>query len=342
VRPPAVTVIGCVQADVVMSPVTDLPTPGGTLLAEQTTVRVGGAGANAALASVEAGMDVRLIGCIGEDHLGDWMRAQLAPAGLADELVVVPGEASGLTVALESPARDRSFLTYLGVNARWEPAMIPDDALTCENLLLCDYFVAPPLRGDAARRLLDTARARGARTFFDTTWDPEGFSSESRAEVLGLLPSVDVFLPNEVEVCAIAGSVGSAGSAASAGSAGSARVAGSALVAGSVGATGGAGDALPAARELQTVSGGWVVVKLGPRGCFAAGPNGTEITVPAPAMTVADTTGAGDAFNAGLVGALARGAGWEEALTEATRFATTIISRPSNERYRVALTEVKG
>ena len=83
--------------------------------------------------------------------------------------------------------------------------MIPDDALTCDNLLLCDYFVAPRLRGEAARRLLDTARARGGRTFFDTTWDPDGFSSQTRAEVRGLLPSVDVFLPNEVEACALAG-----------------------------------------------------------------------------------------------------------------------------------------
>jgi sugar/nucleoside kinase (ribokinase family) len=308
-RGTTVTVIGCVQADVVMSPVTDLPAPGGTLLADQMTVRVGGAGANAALASVEAGMEARLIGCVGEDHLGEWMRAQLTPAGLADELVVVAGEASGLTVALESPARDRTFLTYLGVNARWEAAMIPDDALTCENLLLCDYFVAPPLRGDAARRLLDTARDRGGRTFFDTTWDPDGFSVQTRAEVLALLPSVDVFLPNEVEACAIVGDTD---------------------------------DASRAARALQAVSGGWVVVKLGPRGCVAAGPDGAELTVPAPAMTVADTTGAGDAFNAGLVHALARGADWGEALTTATRFATTIISRPSNERYRVALTEVKG
>lgn len=308
-RGPTVTVIGCVQADVVMSPVTDLPGPGGTLLADQMTVRVGGAGANAALASVEAGMEARLIGCIGEDHLGEWMRAQLTPAGLADELVVVAGEASGLTVALESPARDRTFLTYLGVNARWEAAMIPDDALTCENLLLCDYFVAPPLRGEAARRLLDTARDRGGRTFFDTTWDPDGFSVQTRAEVLALLPSVDVFLPNEVEACAIVGDTD---------------------------------DASRAARALQAVSRGWVVVKLGPRGCVAAGPDGAELTVPAPDMTVADTTGAGDAFNAGLVHALARGADWGEALTTATRFATTIISRPSNERYRVALTEVKG
>ena len=80
-RSPAVTIIGCVQADVVMSPVTDLPAPGGTLLTEQMAVRVGGAGANAALAAVEAGMEVRLIGCIGEDQLGGWMREQLAPRG---------------------------------------------------------------------------------------------------------------------------------------------------------------------------------------------------------------------------------------------------------------------
>jgi argininosuccinate lyase len=309
VRSPTVTVIGCVQADVVMSPVTDLPSPGGTLLAEQMTVRVGGAGANAALASVETGMETRLIGCIGDDQLGGWMREQLAPAGLADELVVLAGDTSGLTVALESPARDRTFLTYLGVNARWEAGMIPDEALTCENLLLCDYFVAPSLRGEAARGLLDAARARGGRTFFDTSWDPDGFSGKTRGEVRELLPSVDVFLPNEVEARALAG---------------------------------GEVDAREAARVLQAESGGWVVVKLGARGCIAVGPDGVEIAVSAASVTVADTTGAGDAFNAGLVGALARGSGWHEALTAATHFATTIIARPSDKRYRVPVTEASG
>ncbi|HLW95838.1 MAG TPA: carbohydrate kinase family protein [Solirubrobacteraceae bacterium] len=297
---PTITVIGCVQADIVMGPVTDLPSPGGTLLTEQMAMRVGGAGANAALAAVEAGMNVRLIGCIGDDQVGAWMRDQLATAALADELVVVDGESSGVTVALESATRDRTFLTFLGVNARWQPATIPDDALSCENLLLCDYFVAPTLQGDVALELLERARARGARTFFDTTWDPAGFPKQARAEVRMLLPSVDVFLPNEVEACALAE---------------------------------GSSDAADAARVLQAVSGGWVVVKLGRAGCFAVGPNGLELTIPAPPVTAADTTGAGDAFNAGLVNALARGADWNDALTLATGFASNIVSRPSNQRY---------
>jgi ribokinase len=116
---------------------------------------------------------------------------------------------------------------------------------------------------------------------------------------------VDVFLPNEVEARALV------------------EV---------------AEDAARAARALQLVSGGWVVVKLGPMGCVAAGPDGSEIAAPAPAVAVADTTGAGDAFNAGLVQALAHGAGWAEALAAATRFATGIIARPSDDRYGPVMT----
>lgn len=302
-RAGGVTVIGCVQADVVVSPVTELPAPGATLLTDSSSVRVGGAGANAALAFVETGLPVRLMGCVGEDHLGAWMRAELVDAGLIDELAVLPGQATGLTVALESAHRDRTFLTHLGVNADWTPEMIPADALDCDHLLLCDYFVAPRLQGEAARGLLDAARAAGARTYFDTAWDPGDFAPATRETVRGLLRSVDVFLPNEAEACAIAGVPD--------------------------------GDAREAARRLQADSrGGWVVVKLGARGCLAAGPGGEELRARAPAAHVVDTTGAGDAFNAGLVSALGAGAEWPDALQQACRFATAVVERPSHSRWQ--------
>ena len=46
--------------------------------------------------------------------------------GLGGELTVLGAGATGLTVACEGPARDRTFLTYLGVNTGWERSMIPE------------------------------------------------------------------------------------------------------------------------------------------------------------------------------------------------------------------------
>jgi sugar/nucleoside kinase (ribokinase family) len=265
-------------------------------------MRAGGAGANAALALAEVELPPRLIGCIGDDSLGRWMLEQL-PDALGEELLVVPEGRTGLTVACEAPGRDRTFLTYLGVNATWSLSMIPADALASRHVLFCDYFCAPALQGSAARDLLQTARLAGATTYFDTAWDPHGWPPETRDEVRGLLPSVDVFLPNEAEAIALAG------------------------VTDSVEET---------ARVLQRISGGWVVIKLGARGCLAFGPDGAELTAPAPAVPIADSTGAGDAFNAGLVAALSDGKSWPDALTAATSLATAIVSRPSDARYSVA------
>ena len=88
-----------------------------------------------------------------------------------------------------------------------------------------------------------------------------------------------------------------------------------------------------AAQALQRRSSGWVVVKLGPRGCLARGPDGVELRTTAPAVPASDTTGAGDAFNAGLLYALAAEWGWERALEFATRLASTVVSRASGHRY---------
>jgi sugar/nucleoside kinase (ribokinase family) len=295
----SVSVIGGVQVDLVLTPVADLPAPGTSTYVDTMTMRVGGAGANAALAFAELGAPVRLFGCIGDDHFGRWILDQLARAGLADELTVASAEQTGVTVACEAPGHDRSFITSLGAAEAWAVGTLPGDAPASDSVLVCDYFCAPAMRGDPTRGLLEAAREHGARTYFDTTWDPDGFADRTRQEVHALLPLVDVFLPNAGEACALAG----------------------------------VGEAVAAAEALQARSGGWVVVKLGPAGCHAVGPGGQEHAVPAPVVDAVDTTGAGDAFNAGLIDALASGADWPTALGAATLLASTIVARPSNDRY---------
>lgn len=299
---PPVTVIGGVQVDVVILPVGELPPAGETLLVEDMSFRVGGAGANAALAFAESGVPVRLLGCVGDDHLGRWLAEELAPFGLAGDLTVLDTGATGLTVACEGPARDRTFLTYLGVNTSWERSMLPDRIAT-QSLLLCDYFCLPALRGPPAHELLRDARSRGTRTFFDTAWDAHGWPAATRREVLALLPAVDVFLPNEAELRAL---------------------------------TDASMPLEQAARELQQISRGWVVVKLGARGCLAIGPDGERLSAPAEPVAVADSTGAGDAFNAGLITALGEGHAIGAALRAANALAGRILRRPSRERNTAA------
>jgi sugar/nucleoside kinase (ribokinase family) len=154
------------------------------------------------------------------------------------------------------------------------------------------------LRGEPTLDLLQRVRAAGGRTFFDSDWDPGGWSEESREEIATLLPLVDVFLPSEDEARGLTGLE----------------------------------DPEAAASKLQQLSGGRVVVKLGADGCVTFGP-GEEFRVPAPRVRVSDTTGAGDSFNGGLMYALSTGAEWPEALRFATQLASTVVSRSSENRY---------
>jgi ribokinase len=76
-------------------------------------------------------------------------------------------------------------------------------------------------------------------------------------------------------------------------------------------------------------------VKRGARGCFAAGPGESELRAPARAVEVLDSTGAGDAFNAGLIAALADEQAWPAALQAGTALAAEILARPWGERQRI-------
>lgn len=296
---PSLHVVGNVQLDVLASPVRRLPSPGGDDVVDRIAVRPAGAAGNVSLALAGLGVEHRLFGAVGDDQAGLWVAEELRKLGVGDDLDVVRGAETGISIALEAPERERAFITAHGVLNSYGPGSLPRDATVADFVLLTGYFSLPAFRGRGTRDLLQRAGETGAFVALDTGWDPEDWAGDGAAEVLELLPLVDAFLPNEPEALALTGKST-------------------------------VGEAI---EELADRCRGWVVVKLGERGIVARGPAGEDLRLTAPVVTPQDTTGAGDSLAAGMLAELVRGASMGDALATGVRVASTVVCRDSLNRY---------
>ncbi|MEJ2289095.1 MAG: carbohydrate kinase family protein, partial [Deinococcales bacterium] len=259
-----VHLIGNVNLDLVVGPVVPWPVAGTERIVERREARVGGAAGVAAMALQALGTPFRLHARIGDDAFGDLVRREMGAAGAQLEVVRAP---TGTSVGLTHPHGERTFFTELGHLGALDTDAV---AVALERsepgwVLVCGTFLLPSLRGDGGRRLLRRARDAGHRLLFDSGWPSEGFDSGLRGELDALLPLVDMVLPNEAEARAWA-----------------------------------ATDDLPEAMRRLERAGGRAVVKRGAAGASWL-ERGDVRTASAPALVVADTVGAGDAFNAALL-----------------------------------------
>jgi sugar/nucleoside kinase (ribokinase family) len=293
-------VIGNINVDLLVWPAHEVPPPGSERAVERIDLRIGGAAAIAGAALARLGADPIVAGCVGEDALGAVAVEELGGYGVVTQYVRrIAGSATGTCIAFEAPGRDRSFLISLASLSAFEPWMVPEEAVEASFVLFCGYFNLPSMRGRPTADLLRRVKEAGGTTLLDTGWDHDGWSETTREEIRLLLPLVDIFVPNEMEAEHLSGE----------------------------------DDPLAAAGSLTALSGGWTVVKLGPAGCLAVGPGESVHRAPAPRVEAVDTTGAGDAFNAGLMDALSAGEKWSDALRAASRLASAVVSRPSGDRY---------
>lgn len=311
---PRILVVGNANVDVLMGPVTPWPTPGTEVVTDRYELRVGGAAGNTGLAlAALAGATQRyeIVGSVGDDALGRWLEAELADV---TRLTRVP-EATALTVGLNHPDGQRTFVSYMG-HLGHLPVERTEVALAAaapgDLLLLCGYFLLPQLR-QLAPGWLAEAKSRGVITALDTGWPSEGWTPAVRAEVTALLPHLSVFLPNREELLGLTGLPDT-------------------------------GSFEPPAvdavlRQLAADGCREVVVKLGPDGALYA--SGDErVLQPAPPVNVQDTVGAGDTFNAALLTAVQNGASLSGAVAVAVRAASLAIS--SSPRRYPAWSEVSA
>ena len=239
-------------------------------LVQDATLCIGSSSAIFACGAARLGLKTAIIGVVGEDIFGRFMRDALSARQVdVSQVIVDPARATGLSVILNRMG-DRAILTFLGAMAALRAEDVHDDLLRqARHLHVASYFLQYALQ-PGLPDLFRRARALGLTTSLDTNWDPSG----KWAGIDDLLALTDVFFPNENEALALthAASVTEALAQLS--------------------------------RRCRVVA-----LKLGAQGGMAQQGSEVAIAKPAIAVQVADTVGAGDSFDSGFLYGFLQGAG---------------------------------
>ncbi len=256
-----------------------MPVLGQELLCDGIGMVLGGSSADSASWLAGLGAKVDFWGKVGCDALGEFVVRELRRRGIGIRgMVKDPAIRTGVCVCLSYPD-DRALISYLGSITALELADIPLDHLHhYDHLHSGSIFIQHGMRPGFAD-LFRAAKEAGLTTSLDSGWDPE---ERWEVDIPGLFPYVDIFIPNESEILHITGA-----------------------------------ETVEEATATLSPYVKTVVVKMGEEGALAR--EGERLwRVPAFEIEVADTTGAGDGFNAGFLYARI---GQDRTLPDALRFA---------------------
>lgn len=286
---PRVLVIGDVMTDVIVVP--EGPLVRGSDRRASIRSRPGGSGANQAVWLAAAGARTSFVGRVGaadKPHLEAYFKGlHVEPLLLADP--VLP---SGVLVTIVDSDGERSFLTDRGANLALERSDMPVWLLDETRFLLCSgysYFAETPRH--AVRWLAEEARRRQVPVGVDPA--SVSFLMEIGARnFLDWTAGAAVIFANAEEAAALAGTA----------------------------------DLETQMRALGAFY-DRVVIKLGSDGAVLGDRHGISRHLPALAVEMVDSTGAGDAFAAGFLAAELRGAAPEHCLQAGIEFGARAVSR---------------
>ncbi|UOX84788.1 carbohydrate kinase family protein [Amycolatopsis sp. FBCC-B4732] len=266
----------------------DKPLPHGGDARAKIRFTGGGSGANTALWLRSLGAETTLVARIGNDPGGRLIRAELEAAGVRCAFAVDDDAPTCCVVVMVDAAGQRSMLADRGANQRFAPEDVTPEALAgASHLHLSGYVLLDPPSRAAGLAALAAAREAG----LTTSVDPQAAAHiTDPAAFLDDVRGVDLLMPNTEELVALTGSADPA-----------------------------------AAKELLDAVGA-VVVTAGLDG--ASWVDGGGVTsVPAVEAECLDSTGAGDAFDAGVLTGWLAGESTVDVLRRGTRLGALAVGK---------------
>lgn len=231
---------------------------------------IGGAESNVAIGLVRLGAEATWIGRVGSDEVGDLVRRELRAEGV-DARVLVDEASTGIMVKSRRTAHSTRVVYHRAGSAgsRLSPQDL-DEAAIRDAGILHVTGITPALSATAAAavdRAIDVAREAGVPVSFDVNHRSALWSAEKASRVYRSIAARATIVFAGID---------------------EARM----LCDGD--------SAVELCEAIASLGASEVVVKLGSEGCSAL-IDGAHLELPAVAVEVVDTVGAGDAFVAGYL-----------------------------------------
>lgn len=197
-----VSVIGELNIDFILNQIDSFPVIGKEILSRNMHVTLGSSSAIFASNLSCLGARVAFIGKIGKDVFGDLVMETLNESRVNTHAITQKeGLKTGATVVLNF-GEDRAMITHPGAMEDLTFDDIDWNTIgRSRHLHLSSYFIQKGIRHDIGR-IFKRARQLGLTTSFDPQWDP---AERWDMDLEGVLPFVDVFLPNQKELFNLTG-----------------------------------------------------------------------------------------------------------------------------------------
>lgn len=282
-----VVCVGILVADAIAKPVKKIPEKGKLELVENLALYTGGCASNSAIDMSVIGRDVAIVGKIGNDGFGMFIKNSLENYKLDTKgLVIDPENSTSASLVIVSEDGERSFIHSPGANAHFTEKDVDYEVIKNSKIVfVAGTMLMPKFDGEDCALVLKKSKEMGKITALDTAWDSTGQWMDLLKPAM---EHIDYFLPSYEEAEQLSGKT----------------------------------DIEEAADVFLEMGPHTVVIKNGKEGCFVKSKlTGEKHHVPTyTKIKAVDTTGAGDAFCAGFLAALSK----DKPILECAKFANAV------------------
>jgi sugar/nucleoside kinase (ribokinase family) len=261
--------IGLTTLDIVARPVDALTHTERAMLIDGIACTPAGTAGGAAMVAARLGVATTIVGAVGDDLIGRFVRLGFESVGIDTRLLVTrPGERTSTTLLTVETDGQRSSYHAAGAGGGAAITGAVVDAACASGFVHYAAVGGRETDGGAGAELIKAAKAAGAVV----TCDLISPRRSAREELPRLLPHVDYFMPSAAEATFLSGK-----------------------------------DDLAAAAEFfRGIGASGCIIKNGGDGSYVS-IGDVRCTVPAHAIQPIDTTSCGDSYCAGFIAALSHG-----------------------------------